>query len=58
MAALSRSRTVSAVAKLRKLPPIWAVNRARKPAYEMSADLHVARNGGPMHEPRELERLV
>jgi hypothetical protein len=46
------------IAKLRKLPPIWALNRARKPAYEMCADLRVARNGCPMHEPRELERLV
>ena len=37
--------------------PLGGVNRARKPAYEMSADLRGARNGCPMHEPRALEPL-
>jgi hypothetical protein len=38
--------------------PLGGVNRARKPAYEMSVDLRGARNGCPMHEPRALERLA
>ncbi len=36
--------------------PLGGVNRARKPAYDMSAALRGERNHCPLHEPAELDR--
>jgi len=37
--------------------PLGGINRARKPAYEMSSDFRGERNGCPIHEPREHQHL-
>ena len=32
--------------------PLGSINRARRPAYEMSSEFRAAHSGCPMHEPR------
>ncbi len=38
--------------------PIGGIMRARKPAYEMSANFRATRNGCPIHEPRSLDAIL
>ena len=37
--------------------PLGAINRVRKPAYEMSSNYRAKFNGCPIHEPKSLEAL-
>jgi len=37
--------------------PLGSINRARKPAYEMSSGFRAAHSGCPMHEPRRAEEV-
>ncbi|MFC0388781.1 catalase family protein [Muricoccus vinaceus] len=37
--------------------PLGSINRARKPAYEMSSGFRAAHSGCPMHEPRTPEEI-
>ncbi|WP_458096448.1 catalase family protein [Roseomonas sp. WA12] len=38
--------------------PLGSINRARRPAYEMSSSFRAERSGCPMHEPRAAEDIL